>query len=49
MDEAEIRATSMHVITLYDSGVFKDQIAKMMNISRNDVVDIIDHRGVLGR
>ena len=38
-----------HVITLYDSGVLKDRIAEMMNITRDDVDDIIAHRMVLGR
>ncbi len=38
-----------HVITLYDSGVLKDRIAEMMNVTRDDVDDIIAHRCVLGR
>lgn len=38
-----------NVLILFDSGVFKDRIAEMMNITRNDVDDIIDHRGVLRR
>ena len=49
MKEIELRATAMHVITLYDSGVLKDRIAEMMHVTRNDVDDIIEHRCVLGR
>lgn len=37
-----------HVITLYDSGVLKDRIAETLNITRNDVDDIIAHRCVFG-
>lgn len=48
-NEETTRATAGHIITLYDSGVLKDQIAEMMDVSRNDVDDIITHREVLGR
>ena len=47
MYETDLRAISQHTLTLYDSGVLKDRIAEMMGISRNDVDDILRHRGVL--
>ena len=45
--ETELRATAMHVITLYDSGVPKDRIAEMMNVTREGVDEMIAHRYVL--
>lgn len=48
-EEEEIRATACNVIMLYDSGKLKDQIAELLNLSLNDIEDIIAHREVLGR
>ena len=35
---------SENVLILFDSGGFKTQIAEMMNISREEVCEIIDGR-----
>ncbi len=39
--------TEEHVLILFDSGVLKDRIAEMMDISRNEVDTIIDRREYL--